>query len=410
MFRPNPVKKAYPIALMRQNDFKVMEAESKKPLAMDASRCRPAKDDAIVTYGGTSAKGPYLKKSSKSDRHKIFFVAQHRFNEYFAIEVLLRLGIRTPKARIIGNQYVATKGIEGYIPMIGVRHDLTIAYSKDKLTSIRQQYKIDTEKQIIIDSQKREYKISGNAFAANIAAILIQDADFQCDGCNFGLTRVGNRFYAAAIDKDKVSFNGRDYREGYTDKLFQSQTHEQSFYIIYQVFQALSKNADGICDFDKIFLNTRVMATPKLAEISKEACDNLKLTAQSLLNHYHKKYGEKFLVEFADREQIRIKIAAQLIKAMNLDASWEALIVEDLRGPYYQNLFHDKNKRMISEHDLVNKKLINKINDDIQKEMGQSFQPTDPIKESKLSENESVIGKRKFDGKDNENSPKRLRN
>ena len=317
-----------------------------------------------ITFGGSATKnitvklGSQSKKSSKTDTVKPYYVANHNRHEYFVLEYFQRFGIVTPKARFIDAEHkgergpIATKSIAGYIPMVAVRHDIPLegdALNDKNLVALRERYKIDIESQLITDlKENKQYKISGNLFGTDVATTLVNDKDLGPDSYNLGLVRRGDRFYAAAIDKDVDCFAGLPYRtlEAHVstvleDELFQSKTREQTIAIVYEIYQAYLKG-----DFDKITTNERVKATKMIAGECEVLCENIKASALSLLAHFRKEYGRNFIQEYEEHEASRNAIADKVIEQLEPYLS-ESInqhdlrcdIIEDLRGPYYQKLF-----------------------------------------------------------------------
>ncbi len=368
----------------REPDFKKINSSNKnKSFAIEPDDFSSLTD--FNPDGFRRCYGPYKKKNKKTNAYQIYFLGGHPIHEYFSMEILNRLGINTPTTRLtkIQDQYsldqtgnapwldtIASKGIEGYMSM--------------KKLMAGETYQIDTKKQIIIDvKNKSEYKISGNAFGSDIAATLLEDGDYQPSGNNFGLIRVGNRFYTMAIDKEKSSFSGKDYKTLYNcisfkdiifnDKLFESKTQEQSFFIVHQLSKALENNADGQSDVDHMFCNSRVMATPTLADECKSMCENFKSTAKSLITYFSENKNYDFK-SYEEREKIREAIAEKIIGYLPLPDHFDTqtlkeIISEDLRAPYYQSFFADKKKKEISPADLKNNALLSAMIIDLKREL-----------------------------------------
>lgn len=362
----------------RKNDY--LKGKLHKSLVKDLSLFSKTNGSQ---YGGSSY-GPYLKKRTHCESRTLYYITAHNPAEYFALEVLQRIGFNTPVARIVtshplrresvnldGKQAVATKGFHGYVPIQTVRPD------EPKSSEFGKQHTLDFINQIITNSKGTKFKISGNLFALDIGAILLGDTDLQPRGNNIGFIKEGNRFYTVAIDKEHVVFNGNNYCQMSGridpvdhDKLFVHKLHDQRLFILSQIAGALHVDESGLCDFDRIFLNPRVTLTPCLADKCKIWCDNLKKTALSIIEHYKSAYGKDFLVHFNAREKMRSELADKVIAFLN-NASIDAqalkdIIMEDLRGPYYVsyltgNEFCDRDAR-------DNPRLFNAIVADVAKE------------------------------------------
>lgn len=356
----------------RNNDYR---DNKKNSLMIDSS--------TLVPTFKIKKEGDIFGRCSIYDLEKqkmnFYYVSTHNPIEYFALEVLSRIKINTPKGRIV--QYIdkysdlkfgmSVQEIADYIPMAIVRHDLPSLGIT--IPPLRLKYKLDIKKQLIIDLEDSStYRISGNTFAADIAALLIDDLDFQPDSNNFGLTKIGNRFYSYAIDKELARFNGDDYstlletHTVYKNDLFSSRKQDQELAVLYEIAQSL-ESLDGQCDFERIFYNSSVEATSAFSKnLCGEWCKNLMSTATSMLKHYQKKYGKDYLAEFCAREKIRTSIADSVIKKLEAPKDIKEIIIEDLRGPYYIDCFISKSG--ITESDLTNKKLFDAIISDIGKE------------------------------------------
>jgi hypothetical protein len=254
---------------------------------------------------------------------------------------------------------------------------VTRAYPRDGIKILTDRYQLDIKKQVLVDlEEKRSYKISGNTFASDIAATLVADEDFQPDYTNFGLFRCGNRYYCAAIDKEAASFQGESYdvlqakaakERISSDGLYVARTQDQALAIVQRIADALIVTS-GQCDFDRIFLNPRVLATGMLAEKSAQYCENLKVSAHSLLDHYEQCYGKNYLAEFAEREKLRQELANSIIQELQLPQEMDRLIIEDLRGVYYQE--HFTTAGCISASDLKNDALRKALTEDLRWECG----------------------------------------
>ena len=344
--KTEPLAQFYPL---RANDFKnTMKNDDAVSLAKKDTYI---KSREVKTVLGKSANhgayGPHKKTSSKGVT-KIDFLGPHGPEAYFAYEIMLRLKIRTPKARVVErkHQTLATRSIDGYITM-------------DELRKGKVKLALDIDRQIIKDTNSgEEYKISGNLFAADIFAVLLNDKDFQPQTGNLGVKRVGNRFYAVAIDKEQASFTGKNYEKLMDepdlsnvihDTLFQSRTEEQKLFIIDELSKALATDESKECDIDRIFLNPRVLATPQLSKtnINVTWCDHFKKSAHSLIEYYKKIYGDNFLEKFSEEETKREQIANAVIDALVLDdpqnqLELKRIIMEDLRAPYYKEIKADQ--------------------------------------------------------------------
>lgn len=493
--------KAQSQRIFRKNDYE-KSSLSHESLTKYFSLFTPTKQTFFVP--GTTSLGPHLKPKKQSNKSVLYYLAPHNLVEYFASEILLRIGILTPKCRILtgeeeenplvpyeiimisldedekiedsklykiatsrGNRpilikhgkqillygtpnasqweisllesdvfselefrlpgdypyimssklvtpsmykeialkkahippLIASKSIDGFIPIdlvrrFGRRGDRlgprNFDYLRDNESSkyLKDRYELDIEKQIVYDHvEKKNYRISGNLFGSDIAALLICDYDFQSDGQNFGIVKVGARFYAAAIDKEAAKFEGKSYQElakilsdrFINDFLYKSRMDDQVIAVVYQIAQALTQDIRGQCDFDRIFSNPRVNATHQLFMSPDERCANVKKTAASIVEHYQHIYGETFLEKYSDRDTLRKQIAYQVMA--NIDCSdcthnYEAIkhiIVEDLRGPYYRHLFSDQSKQLISNSDIDNSELLKVILTDVVEEYGLSI-------------------------------------
>jgi hypothetical protein len=346
----------------------------------------------------------------KNKQHKIKYMTLHNEVEYFALEILLKIGFVTPKARLsyrrecrhpdgvfdYALKTMVTNALTNYIPMIAVRHDipLEIAASPNVIRPIREQYEIDITRQIILDHKERKaYRISGNLFSADIAGILIGDEDLQPEDCHLGLVKIGNRFLTAAIDKEKVSLTGsvppKNYEEMLqradkritTSLLFSTREKEQVMAILYQIHCACESKEEG---FDAIFDNPRVRRTALLAKIAETCQGNLKHAAKLMLERFSKVFGQAFQAEFAVREDLRHKIVDNIFEkhAEIFSESSEAdkliiraNIIDDLKGPYYTSLF--LNQAMITVADLDNGRLmaemVNDIKDELRGDLSQKY-------------------------------------
>ncbi len=389
----------------RLNDYRKQQ-NADQPLTKEAKRFSAIK---APCYGATNSLGPYQLESKKISPLKIYYLAPHPLSEYFALEVLLELGLMTPKVRIVTahpsfsplchdekqpDYYIATKGLDDYIPMLAVRHDLPLKQHEDDLSPLRKQYQIDIAKQVIFDhATKQSLKISGPLFASHLLASLINDRDFGANYLNLGLVRQGQRFFAAAIDKERAKFDGCSYAKAYKPKspLFTSSTKEQQLAVVVAIQQSLLADESGQCAFERVFYYSRVKATQALASKAAAYWDAFKLSAQSLVDFFQAQEGNN-LQTFAVREKLRSWIAAQVLQQLNLSKDIPshvakqmiAHIIEDLRGPYYQTYFFDIKQGEISSADVDNGELISAIS----KAMVQEWQLDAPTKhDSSLVEN-----------------------
>lgn len=339
--------------MFRINDYKKQSTPPNKSLKKDGRLFSPAK---TFYYEGESSLGPHVKQGTSN---KLFYLAPHGINAYFAYEILLCLGVITPKARV-AHQYpgkdfklnlLATKALTDYIPVAAIyNHHLCVKLDK----RISDRYQLDCKKQVILDLvEGKEHKISGHFFVSDILAAVLHDGDFQPNGCNVGFIRKGNRFYTAAIDKEKVRFDGKYYgdnlkatRPSFTYHPATITRHflDQALAVISAIQQALTISDDGLCDIDRIFGYSRVKSALSAGE-AKLMCLNFKGTALTLLDYYKSLYGKECLTEFTEREKIREQIAIAVIEQIHLENSnvsldeIKSIIIEDLRGPYYRAYF-----------------------------------------------------------------------
>lgn len=370
----------------RTNDY--LRSRAEKQLTKEKSRFVP--DKKIQQIGGASSLGSHIKQG-KNDKTKTYFLAPHPSSAYFAYEILNKIGFNTPKARPINHtdDLLATKSIEGYIPIFVYIHDRSpenttsirpleeTIYFNPTLRDLHENYNLDMNNQVIVDLKTGEkYKISGNLFTADIGAKLLADKDFQPEECNVGLVKHGNRFYAYFIDKELTSFKGNKYEDNLKlvdervdqSLIYKAATNDQKLFILNEIDEALSNN-----DFKKIFINSRTISTDNMfakhlgTGLDKTA-DAFEFTAQSALTYYETKTEFKNKDRFQQREKIRNAIADDVIKDLSLNISSEdkialkQIIAEDLRAPYYQELFLDK--KLITEADLKNEPLKKAIIED----------------------------------------------
>lgn len=390
-----PQKNEQHVLKKREPDWK-RNPGSSKSLRKEESIYNADKDGE--RFGGEGgALGAYRKLSKSGDKQA--YLSTHAKLEYFIMEILCQIGLNTPKTRFTkhtrsfgGNirelNALAQNSVEGYIP-IAAFFNLEFYGKKEispKLIEIRNRFTIDFQKQVIIDLQnQKEYKISGNLFAANIGGIFIQDTDFQLEGGNVGLVQRGNRFFAFLIDKDQAHINGKTAekfsempnvkRQLFENRITGGALDEQRLFILNGIDKAIRKDKKGNLPLKNIFLNQRIdnsgildrNTTPKQREDQvKEQIKNLQKTGESILLYYTDNNLKK-LKSFRKREKIREKIADAVIQKLlkispNIQYEKEALkeiILEDLRAPYYRHFF--KNNDNISTLDQENPALVNAI-------------------------------------------------
>jgi hypothetical protein len=374
------------------------DGSGSKPLLKDMSLFRRT---TAPKSGGGNSWGPYQKKE------KIYYLAPHSYAEYFALEILNILGLYAPKGRFVqvapseveSKPVIAVNALNDYLPIISVRQDIFLlsnfsssqsgaCLNLNELFNNRVQYRLNLKRQVVVEVKSgKEFKISGPLFSADILAALVCDEDFQPDGNNFGLVRRGKRFFASAIDKDRARFEGRSYAELLAimnhvlkDELFSFKTFEQELAVVTSVHDALKIERDGLCVFDRIFRNPRVMATPVLAQLGHQYVELFKQSAASLLTHYTERHGDNFLAGYRQRESIRERIALKVVRQLPGDYTMAESemrmrhIVEDLRAPYYQEYYLDQDSKVLVEADLNNPILANKIVQDICAEFDLSLQ------------------------------------
>lgn len=325
-------------------------------------------------FGGSSL-GPHIKLHENWDSKSIYYLAKHNLNEYFAFEIFQRLTFNTPKARILTGEnqkfIIASSAVKDYLPVKIFRPDTSFSNLPPTLRDFSEQYKLDYASQTISHTrEKRKYKISGNLFTYDLIALLCNDSDLQPRGNNLGLVKMNNRFYAAAIDKEACTFTGSNYNrlaimigdDILDDPLFAAKTREQLFFMLYQVDSALKLDDNKQCDFDRIFLNTRVMNTPGLRDTCAIDCTKFKKSAHDFINHYQERYGKSCITQFTYRETLRQKLAYKILAELPVADEHKSkmipLIIEDLRGPYYSPCFM---KEFISDDDMNNQNLIDAV-------------------------------------------------
>ena len=324
--------------------------------------------------------GPFFVKRKTSSKEKIYYVSQHNVaNEYFALELLQYLGINTPKLRVTTGSFANKR----YHPEVVTKNRYTVAAVKglpsyltiDSLLDPKPGgYRVDYEKQLVEGGNlTTACKINGNVFAAFIGAWLVNDDDFGFKGSNFGMMHIGSRFYSAAIHKDCAKFNNSNImHESFRyAPLFATTRQDQELFVVSRIAAGLKPDATGRCDFDRIFASPRVLATPDLAEDHELKCQNLKMRAQKIIQLYQRKDAD-CLQKFHLREDVRKSIVNSALGCFELPRKinkeqLSALLLEDLRGPYYHLLFK---QNMISTEDLHNPKLLDAIQNDISSEFG----------------------------------------
>lgn len=379
------------------------EKKSSKSLVKNYSVFTSAKTEG-QRFGCSEERdyGPHLK-TKKNKSKKLYYLSLRQVTvplkqipeEYFALEILNYLGINTPKARITSNviaeakeprvEYItATEAILNFIPLSAFSpyydesYQYAAGYEPDRKlwVALRERYHFDCENQIFLDKQtNQKCKINHNMFGAHILAALIGDFDFGFHNANCGFVRKGNRFYAVAIDKEAARFEGQTYEYlvnltsgAFTDPIFESSTQDQILAIINRLEIGLKRSVFvKRSDFEKIFLNPRVLATEDLAVVCKTFFENFTITANSFIDHYKKVYGQDCLKEFTARENIRQQIAVKVIAELKLPNEFLEIIIEDLRAPYYQIYF--KNKTQISKDDADNSELLKAIIADLRVEL-----------------------------------------
>lgn len=367
------------MSFSKLNDFKNTKLNSKTSLLKDITLFSKTTGPQ---YGGSSL-GPHLKVSSK--KQSIYYLAKHSLHEYFACEVLLVLGINTPKIRIVDQlqdgYLMASQAIEDYIPIHVLRPDVSNSLPSE-LQVWRDTYELDINNQLIINKiDGSSYKISGNLFTLDIAALFISDTDLQPKGNNIGFVKKDNRFYVVTIDKDRTAFKGSNYCQLFgrldddilDDKLFRAKTSEQLLFLLYQLSECLKLDTDGKCAFDKIFGNPRVENTSCLNKISTDYCRNIKKSANSIINHYKSTLGKNSLVQFAEREKIRGLLADKIIEQLESEgmrfdsAKVKNILMEDLRAPYYAPCFLGSTISIADVNE--NPELIQKLLNDLTQEL-----------------------------------------
>lgn len=359
-----------------------------QPLSKDGSRL--SKTNA-PKYGGAENGGPVAIASSKGKDSSLYYVNIHGIQSYFAIEIVQFLGLNTPKTRLIEGKikdhlhhennnrsaYFAAKGIPNLIP-VGFMNRTGDPYPyQPGSNDIRRRYQLNTAEQTVCDKETHTpLRIAGHTYASFIIAKLIGDADFQEQDYNFNLARIGNRFYPVAIDKEGANFSGRIVEHlRWIDSDFKTYCQlDQQLAVALAIKNGLQPSADGVCDFDRIFLNPRVKATPFICERAETYLARFKVTAQSIIDIFLRRDAGIF-AKFQQRENYRQAIANSVLEQLNLPRDLKnnelaKLIIEDLRGPYYQAYFFSDNQ--ISAADCDNEDLIVRIMNDVAHEFGLS--------------------------------------
>lgn len=126
----------------------------------------------------------------------------------------------------------------------------------------------------------------------------------------------------------------------FDNELFKNARKDQKLYIISQLKYAIDSD-----DIRKIFFSNRVMKTGNFDpdEVEKDF-ENFMKTAQSAIVFYGTEIDE-----FRQREAVRKELAEEIIKIIKPFGDYNDLedhndliniIMEDLRAPYYENLFN----------------------------------------------------------------------
>lgn len=197
---------------------------------------------------------------------------------------------------------------------------------------------------------------------------------------DYGLVRRGNRYYCAAIDKANASFTGGNYKEPVEilepitdDALYTSAAIDQNFAFIQQIQAAAKPGADSLSDFDRIFFNPRVLKTLILANVCKEYCEKFRTSVAHALKYLLEgDFNPEFQKDYAVREKYRAQFAGIILEKLEPlpqhinPADIKKLIIEDLRGTCYENLF--KEYGLLSPKDFENEELINAVIHDFPQE------------------------------------------
>ena len=394
-----------PIFQRRKNDYeKTAKTES---VVKSSEKFSKSKADQ---FGGASSFGPHQKKrsdKSKSSEDKTYYLSSHNVIEYVGNEVLNQIGFNTPKTRITAeelrsrktnevydvNYGVGSEAIPGYMPIAGFIESSDPKIKDSGILQNKKKFKLDMARQVVVDLEtNQEFKVSGNLFAANIGAVLVNDKDFQPEQYNVGLVRRGDRYFAYLIDKDQIEFNGKNFQEnlGTVDRkvikssIFNSATRDQQLYIINEIQKALENG-----HFKSIFSNKRITQSynqinKPISELEK-ASNCAEVTAKSTVEYYLNLLNESNLDSFRERENWRDQLAEKVIEKLGLNISDEEksalreIIKEDLRANYYQPLF--SNKAQITKEDLNNAALIEKLVADQVKELSalKIYSPTNML-------------------------------
>lgn len=378
-----------PIFKKRTPDYR-KHPQSTKPLEKDPNLFTKSTEEE--TYGGFGGALGLHNKATKSSDSKGYYLARHRDIEYLVMEVLCQLGLNTPKTRFLSKatdfksswKTVATLGLSGYIPMTAL---LDLFYYRDKkppkeLQEINKLYRLNPQNQTIIDLKTgKEYKISGNLFASNIAGLFVQDNDFQAEGLNLGVVKQGNRFFAVLIDKDMCTIDGAPIerilrtitQDIIRSDIFNHTLTDQKLAIIDEISKIIEKKEESPI-LEQIFLSARVLNSNLSYDYNAltQMAHDLKETGASIVSYFTKD-DPAVLAGYRRREEIRASIADEVIEKLMLATkkpekidkeALKAIIIEDLRAPYYQTLY--KQDRL-GKADVGNNNLINAImNDQVQ--------------------------------------------
>jgi hypothetical protein len=453
----------------RQLDCKKINATNeKKSLILLHSEFKPTDSER---YGGAnmSQLGPHKKISSKDAKAtSIYYLMNHGGFEYFALEILQALGFITPRARFVmlsnekepdiifdkNNYFIATSKIKNAFPIYvlrqknGISAELKQAFPDyKKLEPIGARYSLDIPTQTIQfntsftrkikdappkTAYTKNYRIRGNLFVADLAALLLGDKDLQPNQANIFLQRVGNSFQAVLLDKDidnsiytpntsteridlykkmeemleradKIKIDSLKSKlqdaksiDSLTadfsilkNELFSMRSREQLLAVIFKLEQALAPTPHGTCLIDNIFENSRTRATfnTTFVDGAKEAhflesLTPFKALAHDFIAHYKKYYGADCISEFAVREEKRIVAAKRVLSELHIPEEIGIInnIVEDLRGPYYQ--------AELPAHDAeyhIPEALIEELKHDVENELLLDYTPLEITFEEQMA-------------------------
>jgi len=153
----------------RKNDYE-KSGETDKTLLKKFSHYSKTK---ASLYGSSYMHGLGPHKRQGKNKEKTYYIARHEIHEYFAVEILNRIGFNTPKSRIIDQESsseilpkMASKTIDDYIPIMVFIHersdkqDVNREFKKFNLLTLHEKYKLDIERQVIIDLQSYRGRIS----------------------------------------------------------------------------------------------------------------------------------------------------------------------------------------------------------------------------------------------------------